>query len=93
MEAVGRHPQIIGDRPRSLDLLARAKGSSKSSDAKSIKTGLQRPTECKIRIKVGSTADPGQTLITIWKCLQLFEEFGRGEWIRTTDLLVPNQAL
>jgi hypothetical protein len=24
---------------------------------------------------------------------QVFEEFGRGEWIRTTDLLVPNQAL
>ena len=21
------------------------------------------------------------------------QEFGRGEWIRTTDLLVPNQAL
>ena len=23
----------------------------------------------------------------------LREDFGRGEWIRTTDLLVPNQAL
>jgi len=26
-----------------------------------------------------------------WECLEVFEEFGRGEWIRTTDLLVPNQ--
>jgi hypothetical protein len=25
--------------------------------------------------------------------LQVIEGIGRGEWIRTTDLLVPNQAL
>ena len=24
---------------------------------------------------------------------EVFEKVGRGEWIRTTDLLVPNQAL
>ena len=28
--------------------------------------------------------------VSIW--LEVFEKFGRGEWIRTTDLLVPNQA-
>ena len=37
--------------------------------------------------------DPAGTLITRWKCLYVFEKVGRGEWIRTTDLLVPNQAL
>ena len=37
--------------------------------------------------------DPVWTLITMCECLSVFEEFGRGEWIRTTDLLVPNQHL
>ena len=27
------------------------------------------------------------------RCLYLFDGIGRGEWIRTTGLLVPNQAL
>ena len=31
--------------------------------------------------------------IHLCKQLILKGEFGRGEWIRTTDLLVPNQAL
>ena len=27
------------------------------------------------------------------EALEVIEKVGRGEWIRTTDLLVPNQAL
>ena len=34
-----------------------------------------------------------QRLKPRFQVIDFKEEFGRGEWIRTTDLLVPNQAL
>ncbi len=36
---------------------------------------------------------PGIVLGIVPKKLEVIEKVGRGEWIRTTDLLVPNQAL
>ena len=38
-----------------------------------------------------SNSRRGWTFRPLIAC-KLLKEFGRGEWIRTTDLLVPNQA-
>ncbi len=45
------------------------------------------------KCKLVHIATGTQTQIACNMELENEKKFGRGEWIRTTDLLVPNQAL
>jgi len=43
-------------------------------------------------MKLGQATETYVPDVVVWS-LEVFEKFGRGEWIRTTDLLVPNQCI
>ena len=85
----------------------RKKGKKKARSGPALRTGRQSigksgpvPSDPLVRdqeIQIGKRSEqtekaPTGTLQTL-DFIRKVEEFGRGEWIRTTDLLVPNQAL